>query len=154
MYATPSQFQLLEATEPSQIRLTCWQDPTPPILASSKGARSQGSIVFGHVTSSSAMIVIGVLTSGIATQTWRRLFAIGDSKTRMLVDSKVFLNDFSFEYLSEVVTSRISRGLQARMLKSESLSSSKSVDIVGMMTVTSRDVKDGFAGMGIDLYVQ
>ena len=108
MYAPPSQLKHLARRGPDLIRLTRWQGPTPPILGLSKGAKSQGRIVLGHVTSSSAMMMKDVLTLGIASQTWIRLFAMGTWKIRIFEASKVFTKLASFWYLSTVVTNKSS----------------------------------------------
>jgi hypothetical protein len=82
-------------------------------------------MVLGHVTSSSAMIMMDVFTFGIASQTWIRLFAIETWKIRIFAASRDFTNVTSFWYLSDVVTKRSSYGRHARMLWMDSLNSSK-----------------------------
>ena len=106
IYAAPNQLKRISEIRPDLIRLTRWQGPTPPIFGSSKGARSQGKIVRGHVTSSSAIITMSVSTCGIASQTWIRLLAIGTWNTRMFDESRDFTKVSSLWYLSEVVTRR------------------------------------------------
>lgn len=69
----------------------------------------------------------------------------------MFEASNVLTKLISLEYLSDVVTRRSSKGWQARMLWMDSLNSSKLLWIVGMMTVTSLQVYEGFEGIGMDL---
>lgn len=108
--------------------------------------------VDGQVTSSSAMIVIAVFTLGRASQTCSRLFAIGVNRTRMVLGVDRVLASFSSAAcLSAVVTRISSYGRQARMLSSEGRSSSKTLWMVGMMTVTSSQVNVGLLGIGFDL---
>lgn len=72
----------------------------------------------------------------------------------MLRDDRVLTSFSRLTSLSKVVTKMSSWGLQARMLSKEGRNSSKQLWMVGMTTVTSSAVYDGFSGMGFDLYVQ
>ena len=75
-------------------------------------------------------------------------------KTRILRVDRVLTSFSKLSCLSKVVTKMSSWGLQARMLSREGFNSSKQLWIVGMTTVTSSAVYDGFSGIGFDLYVQ
>jgi len=110
--------------------------------------------VLGHITSSSAMTVIEVLTKGIAVQTWRRLLATGLLRTLIFL---AFIDLQSFwraSYGCFVVTIKIRDGLQANMLCIVFRSSFILVEMVGRMIVTSLWEKVGLFEIGIDLYSQ
>lgn len=73
---------------------------------------------------------------------------------RILLASSDLANRTSFSYLLDVVTRSNSKGWQTRMLCSDSLNSSKLLWMVGMITVTSLHVYEGFAGRGLLRYIQ